>query len=239
MKPLDRLEAALERLVEGGAARVFRTRLQPAEIGRRLERAMAAGTVVNVGGVLAPNRFRAALHPADFAPLASAAGALGAEFADWLEGVAAERGWALLGPVAVEIAADPATPRRDVRVTAELAGANEADPPLRRPRASLPSNGPLKLLIASGPQRGQEVLAPRPSATVGRAPTNDIVLLDDSVSRHHARIDSGPAGARLIDLGSTNGTWRNGKRAADEPLRPGDEIRFGAVVVRVLPAGRA
>jgi hypothetical protein len=236
---MDRLEAALERVVEGGAARVFRTRLQPAEIGRRLERAMAAGTVVTVGGVLAPNRFRAALNPADFASLAAASDALGAEFADWLEGVAAERGWDLLGPVTVDLAADPAISRRGLRVTAELAGEPGAEPLPRRLRQKAASpDGPLKLLIASGTQRGQELLAPRPTATVGRAPDNDVVLLDESVSRHHARIETGPTGARVIDLGSTNGTWRNGKRAAEAPLRPGDEVRFGAVVARVLPAGR-
>lgn len=234
---MDRLEAALERLVEGGAGRLFRTRLQPAEIGRRLERAMAAGAVVNVGGVLAPNRFRAALNPNDAALLASASDALGADFARWLETVAAERGWGLLGPVTVEIAADPTVSSRDVRVTAELAGADGADAAPRRPRPVRPqASGPLKLLIASGAQRGQEVLAPRPTASVGRSSDNDVVLLDDSVSRRHARIESGPAGARLIDLGSTNGTWRNGKRIADEPLRPGDEVRFGAIVARILPA---
>ncbi len=235
---MDRLEAALERLVEGGAARVFRTRLQPAEIGRRLERAMAAGVVVNVGGLLAPNRFRAALHPDDAAPLESASAALGAEFAGWLETVAAERGWNLLGPVTVEIVADPAVARRSVRASAELFGDDDATGMPRLKRSAPPrQDQPLTLLIATGPQRGQEVLAPRPTATVGRAPDNDVVLLDESVSRRHARIETGPAGARLIDLGSTNGTWRNGKRATDEPLRPGDEIRFGAVVARVLPAG--
>jgi hypothetical protein len=235
MKPLDRVEAALERLVEGGAGRMFRARIQPAEIGRRLERAMAANTVVGIDGLLAPNRFRAALHPSDFAPFEAAAVALGAEFAAWLDGVAAERGWGLLGTAAVEIVADVDVPRRQIKVTVEMAGDPAGAGPDRRRAAAPVGGGPLRLLIASGGQRGQEVLARPPAATIGRDPACDVVLLDPSVSRRHARIEFGPAGPRVVDLGSSNGIWRNGARVADALLRPGDEVRFGAVAARVMP----
>jgi hypothetical protein len=47
---LDRLETRLERIVEGSVGALFRTPLQPAEIGGNLERAMLAGQVAGPAG---------------------------------------------------------------------------------------------------------------------------------------------------------------------------------------------
>lgn len=64
---------------------------------------------------------------------------------------------------------------------------------------------------------------------LGRAPIADVVLLDQGVSREHARIEHGGGRSWLIDLGSTNGTWLEGERVGRValPLRDGDRIRLG------------
>ncbi len=64
---------------------------------------------------------------------------------------------------------------------------------------------------------------------VGRAPDNDVVLVDTNVSRQHLVIWSTPSGAYLRDLGSQNGTWVNARRvgAGPEALPPGARIRVG------------
>jgi eukaryotic-like serine/threonine-protein kinase len=48
--------------------------------------------------------------------------------------------------------------------------------------------------------------------TIGRGDDNDIVLLAEGVSRHHARLERTTTGWRALDLGSTNGTFLNGSR---------------------------
>lgn len=65
--------------------------------------------------------------------------------------------------------------------------------------------------------------------TVGRAEDNDIVLAaDGQVSRVHAVFDRLGAGWSIRDVGSSNGTFVNGKRLGSEMvLDPGDEIRVG------------
>jgi pSer/pThr/pTyr-binding forkhead associated (FHA) protein len=65
---------------------------------------------------------------------------------------------------------------------------------------------------------------------IGRDDSNDVVLADDmAASRVHAVIERYPAGWTIRDLGSANGTYVNGDRlAAEQALRPGDEIRVGA-----------
>jgi diguanylate cyclase (GGDEF)-like protein len=77
-------------------------------------------------------------------------------------------------------------------------------------------------------------LAPGPRM-VGRAPENGLQLAEMSVSRNHATILVDHDGlVWLTDLGSTNGSFLNGKRLAPHQtvgLRDGDRIGFGPAVV--------
>jgi hypothetical protein len=69
---------------------------------------------------------------------------------------------------------------------------------------------------------------------IGRSSNCDVVLTDNRVSGRHARIWCDESGAlRVEDLGSSNGTWRGGKRIERGGLASGDEIRFGAVAFKV------
>lgn len=67
--------------------------------------------------------------------------------------------------------------------------------------------------------------------TVGKmAGCVDCALADDSVSRIHARFEKAGDRVMLIDMNSTNGTYRNGLRMQPQEtveIEPGDEIRFG------------
>lgn len=57
------------------------------------------------------------------------------------------------------------------------------------------------------------------TCTIGRAPTNEIVLADDKVSRRHALIQTQQRNEFwLIDLGSSNGTFLNGRRVTHPVL---------------------
>lgn len=38
---------------------------------------------------------------------------------------------------------------------------------------------------------------------------------------------------RIVDLGSSNGTWVNGRRVVEAGVRPGDELRLGAARVKL------
>lgn len=67
------------------------------------------------------------------------------------------------------------------------------------------------------------------SATVGRHPTNTIVLALDSISRFHARIDKRGSFHILQDLNSSNGTLVNGERVTQMTLHHRDQVTFGNV----------
>ncbi|MEN0111902.1 MAG: sigma 54-interacting transcriptional regulator, partial [Planctomycetota bacterium] len=75
-------------------------------------------------------------------------------------------------------------------------------------------------------------LLPGETVTIGRAPTNRIVVKDERCSRSHAEVF--PSGGRWVlrDLESRNGTTVNGGRVtADHNLQPGDIVRVGSAVM--------
>jgi adenylate cyclase len=64
--------------------------------------------------------------------------------------------------------------------------------------------------------------------TLGRHPSNTVRLVDREVSKEHASIERMGRDFILRDLGSSNGTFVNGRRVAELRLRDGDEITLGA-----------
>lgn len=90
---------------------------------------------------------------------------------------------------------------------------------LRRPR----------LAVVADDEFAREV---RRCIEVGSKPRRGgIVVRGPQVSRHHLELHpNGPAGLRLVDLGSTNGTFFNGKRLASwsaVPVKAGDSVELG------------
>ena len=71
------------------------------------------------------------------------------------------------------------------------------------------------------------------SLTVGRALTNDVALLDPTVSRRHASLVVDESGIDLSDLGSSNGTFVNGERVERARLNVGDVLTFGKLSFNV------
>jgi ABC-type multidrug transport system ATPase subunit len=82
---------------------------------------------------------------------------------------------------------------------------------------------------------GRVDLRARPSVRIGRAVDCDVVLDDLRVSRHHAVVTTGPDGSfEVRDLGSSNGTFLNGKRTAVGALESGDFIGIGGQTFQLL-----
>jgi hypothetical protein len=85
---------------------------------------------------------------------------------------------------------------------------------------------------AVGLRRSASLLDPAQLASgrivIGRSSGCDLVVADDTVSRRHAALELTEGAWRLRDLGSSNGTWVNGRRAADVEVWPGDELQLGA-----------
>jgi pSer/pThr/pTyr-binding forkhead associated (FHA) protein len=71
--------------------------------------------------------------------------------------------------------------------------------------------------------------------TVGRQ--GNITITDEFASSHHARFQVAHGLWFIEDLGSTNGTWLNGRRfRAPQHLKKGDKVKIGHTVMTVVSA---
>lgn len=76
---------------------------------------------------------------------------------------------------------------------------------------------------------------------VGSSPECAVLLTARGVSRRHGKLVVTDGALSIEDLGSVNGTFHQGRRIERTELRPGDEVRFGPVRLRVdlVPAADA
>jgi diguanylate cyclase (GGDEF)-like protein len=105
---------------------------------------------------------------------------------------------------------------------------------LEEPEEENKSKRQTVLIVMSGPTTGQTVfLESKSKWNLGRLNTCDIVFHDASVSRSHADITFDPPSKWYVeDLGSSNGTYVNGKRIHEKTvLTPGDKIQLGSTII--------
>lgn len=274
MNAVERFESFLEGLVEGSFLRLFRSRLQPVDLAKRLERTMEAEKRITWSRPLVPNQFQIALSQQDLADVTGYAALLQRELAQFVAERAVERGFHLPGQVTVDLAADPSLPAGVFHVAGSFVAAQQSGASFGMPSHAGASAGAVRGV------RNTQRPAPDPSSDVGHtrplsaaapaaaeaagttpvlvaldlagagAPTaphrlvsgetrvgrgldNNLIVADPSVSRHHAVVEWAAGQYRVRDLGSTNGTWINGRRVIPPrrwlAVAPGDTVAFGAV----------
>jgi pSer/pThr/pTyr-binding forkhead associated (FHA) protein len=104
------------------------------------------------------------------------------------------------------------------------------------PRAHQPPSVVFALKFLSGKYRGSEFpLDWEREIIIGRAPEIELSLVEDLVSRKHARISTRKNAIVLEDLGSTNGTFVNGERIKRVLLKDGDRILIGTSILALGP----
>ncbi len=93
------------------------------------------------------------------------------------------------------------------------------------------------LRFISGKYQGGEFpLRMNREIIIGRSSDLDMVLVEDMVSRRHAKITSTDADVFIQDLGSTNGTFVNGEKVNRSRLTEGDRILVGTSIMKVVGA---
>ena len=88
-------------------------------------------------------------------------------------------------------------------------------------------------------QGGEYPLAESGELVIGRSSELDMVLIEDMVSRKHAKISLLPGQITISDLGSTNGTFVNGEKVKRARLKEGDRILIGTSILKLVTMTRA
>lgn len=241
------IEQRLEGLVEGFFTKMFRSGLQPVEVGRRILREMAENKTVSVNRTYAPNEFRVFLSPHDHVRFVQMEAGLEREFSELVIDEAKRQHWNLMGLPRVSFHEVEEMGTGELRVEASLVADEdvkgsrvsthepaESEPGETRAVSSdtaarlgvVGSGARLVVLDADG-QRKETISITRHPIVIGRLSNCDVVLADSNVSRRHAELRRDGSRWMLIDLGSTNGTLVNGKVAREHPLSSGDRLSFG------------
>jgi hypothetical protein len=243
------IEKRLEGLVEGFFTKVFRSGLQPVEVGRRILREMAENKTVSVNRIYAPNEFNVQMGSDDYSRFSQMEAGLRREFTDLVIDSAKENRWNLMGVPRVSFLETEDLKRGEFRVESALTADPDVAPGAARVQTREPSasdahatkaisldtadrlgianaGATLVVLDQSGKPK-EKISITRAPVTIGRLSTNDVVLADSNVSRRHAELRRRGTAWLLVDLGSTNGTLVNGKVAKEHELADGDRMSFG------------
>src|SRR6187549_439872 len=91
------------------------------------------------------------------------------------------------------------------------------------------------LRFISGKYQGGEFpLRPNHEIIVGRSSDLDMVLVEDMVSRKHAKLTVSGDQIFIQDLGSTNGTFVNGEKIKRARLKEGDRVLVGTSIIKLV-----
>ncbi len=209
------VETFLERILERPAARLFHAHPQPVQLERRIERVMTAQRMVQGGHTYVPSRYRVILHPDDLAALHVVATGLQSDLAEGVLQRARLQGFWLLARPEVSLIASARITQGDLEVAAEpldpvlvrstasglrpvgLEGPKPPRPPI--PGTDVVSDPPpipgsrrvMAIIDIEAPDRPpQRVVFDGTTLRVGRGSDNDIVIVDERISRHHGRFQA-------------------------------------------------
>jgi hypothetical protein len=231
----DQFEALAEQLVEGTFERLFRPRLHPSQVARRLARAMEDGQVVgDEGQVILPNHYWVFLNPDDFTALDAGGERLHAELIRYLGRLADGMNTRFSGRLHVTLhpIADLRAGQLDVRAAHGSEAGNTDDTQgvkVANQSAADASRWTLQL-------GGRVFPLGEPVIRLGRALSNDLILDDRHISRRHAQLRWRAGRYHLSDMGSRGGTALNSRPLGpgeELPLAPGDEIDLAGVSLTV------
>lgn len=248
MKLLKDFERKLEKTFEGFFTKSFRSGVHPVELAKKLSREMRENKTVSVSKVYAPNEYTLYISNTDKRKLEGFEDRLVPELQDFLDSQAKKENLVLTEAPDIKIVGKRELSLGEINVESKLTAKEEIKTSKRE--ASLKSRKRGGTQVISGEQAKRiKKTAAKPQAkratltllagekkkypikndvtTIGRLGSNDVVVLDPNVSRVHAEVRWEGDGWILVDLGSTNGTYVDGRKIRRQILRGKHIISIG------------
>ncbi len=230
VNPIDTLESQLELLTEGALARLFRRAVSARDIAVLLLRSIennAAPPAPGQSKPVAPDLYHIHLHPEIRAGFLAQHADFPLQLARLIIDLCEDSGFQLAAkPMARLLESDSLTPLQ-ARITAEHS-ALPAGETARMPAVDLApqptAEAPDPLLHINGARvvpLGKSVI------NIGRESSNDIVIADAYISRHHLQLRKRFGAYTLFDVNSRGGARVNERAVANHRLRHGDVIHIG------------
>jgi hypothetical protein len=248
------LLAKFEEIAEKMFTGVFKKQakpLQPVEIAKLLAREMQKHKRVSVSAVYIPNVYKVYLNPEDWSGIGSFATAFSHELSKYLYQQGQAGGYTFLSQPLVELEPGTGLGRGGIEVVCEFDESIAALPENQnldyeeQKEATLifadknfnleilKREGSFILEVVEGPDVGKRFPLNSGSIFIGRQAECELVLDDTKISRRHAALAIREGDFLLDDLGSTNGTFVNGRRIGRTKITPGDRVTMGNSVLEL------
>ena len=232
---IARLEAHLEQIIEGTFAGLFGKKIRAQDVALRLARAMENGIEVPVDGdsrAIAPDQYAIFTHPSIQTYLLQQHPQLAQTLAGHMVDIAAHAGYILSKVPQVAIIPDQTLETGELRIVASRSPQRlESTMPMERvppvPVRS-PRNAPLVIDHHRMAHFTDDIV------NIGRHYENTIILDDPQVSRFHVQLRLRFGTFMLFDVHSQSGTFVNGVRVEQHPLRSGDLVQLGQTKIMYL-----
>ena len=233
-KPIPRLEAQLEKLIEGALTQLFSKALKPHDVALSLSRAMESGVEAARDGdprPFAPDQYNIRVNAGVQGHLLAHQPDLASILTQHVIDLAALAGYRLRQQPTVTLIADATCSPTDIVVGTRHSRTGDQTVPMY----------PVKVPAAPTPRRAQLIIdgsttMPLTEAVIniGRGKDNHLLINDPHVSRHHAQLRLRFGGYTLFDIQSQGGTLVNDVRIYEHRLQSGDVIRIGKTQILYL-----
>jgi len=227
------LEDSLERLIEGGFARLFRGSLQPRTVAVQLVRAIEDNLVVaDDGRDAAPTAFEIHLSDSTYTALLAQVPDVTQQLARQVVTYCLEADLFLAGMPEVTLEPDHTLGAHQVTIQAQHGSHKHETTQIMQPVhiQRTPTLPPARLIMDG--QRN--IILNREVFNIGRHPNNDLVLSDLRVSRYHCQLRVRQGRYVLYDNQSRGGTFVNGPRIVEHDMASGEVIRIGGVSLEFI-----
>lgn len=180
------------------------------------------------GRDFAPDQYTLSIHPRETGELQSSPPEVQNQLASDLHEVLKEIGFLMAKEPHITLATDPTLSMGEIRVIAwHSSDPLEFTDEQKEPAVETAEQPPLNAFLVVEGKRHYPL--DKDLVTIGRLPSNDLILNDPHVSRRHAQLKSSENGFIIEDLKSTAGTLVNRRRVKRHRLRPGDVISIARV----------
>ena len=229
-KPIDRLESQLQTLIEGAFARLFRCTVSARDIAVLLLRAMedhAAPPLDGSSQRLAPDSYQIFLHPETAKQFVTQYPDISTRLAALIVELGAQSGYQLHTQPQVELLASSQLAEHQAIITASHRIHSRNQTTAMQPASIAPPQRHVHQPALHVVNETKSIPLSKSLINIGRESSNDIVIKDAYISRHHLQLRKRFGAYTLFDVHSRGGTLVNDTAVREHRLQNGDVIRIG------------
>jgi hypothetical protein len=229
----DNIERMMEKLIDRISDVFSGGRIQPVEIAKKSLNVLKRNQKVGISQTYVPNFYQIILSPGDFSDISIFEESIVSETKNYLMNYIKKEKLSLLGDMQVTLLSGDKMEKGRFEIECSVKKGKLSGPELEK---TIIRQKPLLthtwLEVKEGPEKGKNFSLSEGENLIGRKEELKVFISDPEISRTHSAIYLSSEEAFLEDMGSTNGTFLNGKSVAKRILiHNGDIISLGDTVM--------